>query len=105
MFRNARAFNINIGGWNVGKVTNMSSMFETHPADPWSQFNNGGSGDIGNWNTSEVTTMARMFTSAKSFNQNISGWNVIKVTDWNSIFANAQSFNAFILTKAPLKFR
>jgi surface protein len=105
MFRNARAFNINIGGWNVGKVKNMSRMFETDPADPWSQFNNGGSGDIGNWNTSEVTTMSRMFTSAKSFNQSIVGWNVIKVADWSSIFANAQTFAAYILTKAPPKFR
>jgi surface protein len=105
MFRNTRAFNVNIGGWNVSNVLDMSRMFETDPADPWSMFNNGGSGDIGNWNTSKVTNMSRMFTSAKSFNQNVSGWIVSQVTDWSSIFANAQTFAAFIQTKAPLKFR
>jgi len=105
MFRNTRAFNRNIGGWNVSNVLDMSRMFETDPDDPWSMFNNGGSGDIGNWNTSNVTNMNRMFTSAKSFNQDISGWNVSQVTDWGSIFSNAQSFGAYLHTKTPPKFR
>ena len=93
MFRNDRAFNINIGDWDVGNVLDMSRMFETDPADPWSMFNNGGSGDIGNWNTSEVTDMSNMFASAKSFNQNIIGWNISKVTTRVNMFAGAQSFN------------
>ena len=105
MFRNTRAFNRNIGGWNVSNVLDMSRMFETDPADPWSMFNNGGSGDIGNWNTSNVTNMNRMFTSAKSFNQDISRWDVTQVTDWNLIFSNAQTIFGVLHIKAPSKFR
>ena len=101
MFRNTRAFNRNIGGWNVSNVLDMSKMFEMAPADPWSMFNNGGSGDIGNWNTSKVTNMDSMFASAKSFNRDIRTWNVSQVTTRVNMFMNAQSFNVYINVYSP----
>ena len=102
MFRNDRAFNINIGDWDVGNVLDMSRMFEMVPADPWSMFNNGGSGDIGNWNTSKVTNMSNMFASAKSFTRNIRTWNVSQVTTRVNMFIDAQSFNFYINVYSPI---
>jgi len=45
MFLGAAAFNQNIGTWNTGAVTNMSSMFWSAAA-----FNQ----NIGTWNTAAV---------------------------------------------------
>ena len=107
MFREATAFNRNIGGWDVSKVTNMASMFES------TNFNNGSSSTISNWTapyctdftnmfklassfnqpltnllqTSNVsTTMLQMFQNATAFNQNIGEWNVSKVTSMLNMF-------------------
>ena len=51
MFRDARIFNQNIGGWNTAKVSTMQNMF-------YSESNSG--------------------SSQMVFNQDISGWNVSK---------------------------
>ena len=107
MFREATAFNRNIGGWDVSKVTNMASMFES------TNFNNGNSDTISNWTapyctdftnmfklatsfnqpltklvkTSYVsTTMLQMFQNATVFNQNIGEWDVFKVTSMLNMF-------------------
>ena len=73
-----------ISGWNVGNVTDMSSMFENSP------FN----GDISGWNVSNVEDMEYLFAYSP-FNQNISNWNVSSVTDMSSMFEEA-SFNGDI---------
>ena len=116
MFVNATAFNQNIGGWNVTRVSDMDNMFNTA-----SVFNNGGSPNIQNWsaplcidftnmfyrafafnqpltnlvNTSGVTScvMTTMFNQASVFNQNIGGWNVSCATNMASMFATATQFN------------
>ena len=107
MFREATAFNQNIGNWDVSKVTNMASMFES------TNFNNGSSSTISNWTapyctdftnmfklatsfnqpltnlvkTSYVsTTMLQMFQNATAFDQNIGEWDVSKVTSMLSMF-------------------
>ena len=107
MFREATAFNQNIGNWDVSKVTNMASMFES------TNFNNGSSSTISNWTapyctdftnmfklatsfnqpltklvkTSYVsTTMLQMFQNATAFNQNIGEWDVSKVTSMLNMF-------------------
>ncbi|KAF3978795.1 MAG: BspA family leucine-rich repeat surface protein, partial [Methylococcales symbiont of Iophon sp. n. MRB-2018] len=84
MFRDASAFNGNIGNWDVTSVTGMSQMFFNA-----SVFNQ----DIGNWNVASVENMANMFQNAILFNQDISGWNVASVTDMANMFNNADAFN------------
>jgi surface protein len=60
----ASAFNQDIGGWNVGSVTDMAYMFY------WaSSFNQ----NIGRWNVGGVNDMYGMFYQATAFNQNIEG--------------------------------
>jgi len=74
---------IEIGKWDVSKVTNMDGLFQGF------EFNE----DISGWDVSKVTSMCNMFSGAKSFNQPIGGWNVSKVTDMRYMFKKATSFN------------
>jgi 6-phosphogluconolactonase (cycloisomerase 2 family) len=53
-------FNQNIGGWDVGQVTNMNSMF-----DRATSFNQ----DLSQWPVGNVTTMLYMFSGATAFSQ------------------------------------
>jgi surface protein len=84
MFRYARVFNQDIGGWNTANVTNMSGMF-------WDAyvFNQ----DIGGWNTANVTDMSGMFRDARRFNRDIGGWNTANVTNMGEMFWTAVDFN------------
>ncbi|KUJ59173.1 hypothetical protein AR687_24510, partial [Flavobacteriaceae bacterium CRH] len=84
MFYQAIAFNQNIGNWNVANVTNMGAMFTFTTA-----FNQ----NIGNWNVSAVKNMSAMFLLATAFNQNIGNWNVSAVTNMDSMFRSATAFN------------
>ncbi len=87
MFSGATAFNGNIASWNTGTVTNMGSMFRDATA-----FN----GDIGSWDTTSVTDMSFMFSYAAAFNGNIGSWDTGAVTTMNSMFRNASTFNGDI---------
>ena len=84
MFAGARAFNQDIGGWEVGNVTDMVAMFNR--ADAFNQ-------DIGRWDVSNVTDMSAMFGLATAFNQDIGGWEVGNVTDMSQMFREARAFN------------
>ena len=55
-------FNDNIGGWDVGNVTDMS-----HSASAFNQ-------NIGLWDVSSVTNMNNMFNGADAFKQNLQSW-------------------------------
>ncbi len=109
MFRGARTFNQDIGGWDVSKGTSFSYMFSDARA-----FNQDLSGwdtssattmygmfrnaytfnqDIGAWDTSSVTTMEWMFYGARAFNQDLDNWDVSKVTSFTRMFDNARAFN------------
>jgi surface protein len=84
MLRGARAFNQDIGGWDVSNVTHMAGLFAFAVA-----FNQ----DISTWDTGAVTNMSHMFTHAISFNQDISGWDTSNVTTMYDMFNNARAFN------------
>lgn len=66
-----------MSNWEMGNVTNMSSMFGGAV-----EFNQ----DITNWEVSNVTDMSGLFEGGSSFNQSLGGWNVSQVSDMNDIF-------------------
>jgi surface protein len=86
MFYNTQAFNQDVSGWDVSKVTTMSNMFArakvfNQPLNGWGS------------KTGSVTDMSSMFREAPAFNQNIDDWDVSKVTNTNLMFYRANSFN------------
>lgn len=84
MFTSAFAFNQDIGNWETGSVRQMNNMFVNAKA-----FN----ADIGRWDTSNVSNMADMFASALAFNQDIGKWDTSNVTDMAGMFEEAVAFN------------
>ncbi|WP_423909595.1 BspA family leucine-rich repeat surface protein [Candidatus Spongiihabitans sp.] len=84
MFQEARVFNGDIGGWDVGNVEYMEGMFYSAVA-----FN----GDISGWDVGNVEVMWVMFYGAAAFNQDIGGWNVGNVTDMRFMFNGADAFS------------
>ena len=89
MFNGASSFNQDLKEWNVGKVKDMSHMFQD------SSFNQ----DISGWIVSDVTDMSRMFSGADQFNNVVSaknpnlGWDVHQVKNMSGMFAGAAKFN------------
>ena len=75
---------LNLGEWNVSKVTNMSNMFN-------GQTKFTGSG-LEHWNTSGVTSMWGMFLGATTFNGKIGSWDVSQVDGMGAMFQNATYF-------------
>ena len=69
MFQGNTRFNQPIGSWNVEKVTDMSSMFQSAGT-----FNNSGSSDINNWRPISCSNFSSMFYNATAFNQPVGNW-------------------------------
>ena len=76
--------NVQIGDWDVSRVTDMSRLFER--CEGFNQPLNG-------WNVSRVTDMQAMFASCHSFNQPLNDWNVSNVTDMRRMFSICTEFN------------
>ncbi|MFO0180688.1 MAG: VCBS domain-containing protein, partial [bacterium] len=83
-FYSAKAFNQNIGSWDVSKVTTMHGML--YDADAFNH-------DLNNWNTTATTSMSYMFSMNDMFNRNIASWNTQNVTNMSLMFNGATSFN------------
>ncbi len=88
VFFDARAFNQDIGNWQVHNVTWTFFMFANASA-----FNQ----DISRWDVSKVTKMYSMFRNATSFDQDIRAWDVSQVTDFSNMFTGATA----MLTRYP----
>jgi surface protein len=103
MFQNASVFNQNIGGWDVSKVTNMSSMFQVATASA-TAFNNGESTSIQNWYAPLCTRFNSMFQTAAKFNQpltNLIDTSSVASCQTTSMFLNAFVFNNGDVTTVP----
>lgn len=83
-FQNCAAFNQPIGIWNVAKATDMSNMF-----GGCSKFNS----SLANWNVSNVTSLTSMFRNCPAFNQNLNDWDVSKVTSLSQMFLSSGGYN------------
>jgi surface protein len=81
MFQKAKAFNQDIGSWDVSNVEYLGFMFNQATA-----FNK----NINSWDVSKVTTMKSMFNDATSFDQNIGSWNIGEVTNFTNMFVGAK---------------
>lgn len=83
-----REMTVDLSGWNVSNVKNMSHMF--HNA---MKFNC----DLSKWDVSNVTDMSHMFHNAFAFQSNIGKWNISNVTNMSHMFYNASQFNRQII--------
>ena len=80
-----KAFNGDIGYWDVSNVTNFYYSFSGAAS-----FNQ----DISSWDVTNATDMVAMFWGASAFNQDLSSWgNKIGNADISLMFQNATSFN------------
>jgi surface protein len=87
VFNGASSFNRELKNWDVAKVENMQFMFG--PGNKQMVFNK----DISGWDVSSVTKMNGMFRGANEFNQDIGEWDVSEVEQMNKMFEGADAFN------------
>jgi len=79
------SMNLDISGWDVSNVTNMSYMFVATSFDDSTWMQSTFNQDISGWDVSNVTDMTSMFFGATSFNQDISGWDVSNVRSYDGV--------------------
>ena len=84
MFKGAKKFNQDIGGWNMRKNKWYWGMF--YNANKFDQ-------DISGWDTRNARSFSTMFVRASNFNQDISSWNTSKVETMHAMFQQASKFN------------
>jgi surface protein len=89
-FSSAFAFDGNLSSWKVGKVRDMSAMFQH--ADRFQ------GGNLTGWNTSRVENMSATFASSTSgsgstFTGDISTWDVSRVVSFRQAFHMNTAYN------------
>ena len=89
MFYTAKAFNADISGWDVSKVTDMNRLF--YDAEDFNA-------DISGWDVSKVTDMTLMFAHTEDFNQDVSGWSVSTSATTTDMFTGS----AFVTSRSDL---
>ena len=72
-----------VSKWDVGKVTNMQSLFSNCRS-----FN----GDLSDWDVSNVEDMSYMFRECRSFDQDLSDWDLSSVEHMEEMFFNCKRF-------------
>ena len=75
---------LNIGDWDVSRVTNMTHLFRMYP-----KFNE----PLNNWDVRNVIGMEGMFIGCKLFNQPLHSWKVSKVKYMMSMFYECTNFD------------
>lgn len=84
MFQNNKVTSLNLSGWDVSNVTNMSNMFRGCA--------NLKTLDVEGWNTANVENMALMFYGCKALQRlNLSSWNTSKITSMADMFYNCNN--------------
>ena len=84
IFNGASIMNVDIGAWDVGKVTSMRAAFS-------SAVHFSGTG-MWRWKTPSLTDLTHTFNGATRFDVDLNGWDISKVTKLASTFANAVNF-------------
>jgi len=87
MFHGNRNFKGDIAGWDVSSVANFDNMFYRSGSV------SGIAPDLSRWNTGSATSMSQMFRENHNFNSNIGGWDMSHVVVGNYMFGDAKSFN------------
>ena len=77
--------NIDISGWSVSKVENMTNMFRD-----CENFNC----DLGSWDVSKVRSMESMFQGCHEFNSDLSSWDVSNVEDMSGMFQGCDNLKS-----------
>ena len=75
--------NLDLRTWDVSNVTDMQAMFYRIPANM----------DLSDWDVSSVTNMESLFQSVRSTSLNISTWDVSSVTNMGGMFRGSTSVN------------
>ena len=84
LFYGCEIFNQDLSSWDVGNVTDFTCMFTGATL-----FNS----DLSNWRTGQALSMYQMFGEARSFSGNVSGWDTSNVRDMSLMFQSCSSFN------------
>jgi len=80
-----------IGNWNVGQVSDFSSVFSAKRNPLLIRFDE----ELGGWNLDSAVTTASMFEGCVSFTDSessLANWSVANVANMNKMFANCFSF-------------
>jgi hypothetical protein len=81
MFKGAAAFNADISGWDVSRVSNFNTAFNA-----CAEFEGTG---LGKWAMTEAITLVSTFYGASKFNADLGAWAVQKVTNLQNTFRAA----------------
>ncbi|MDR9391821.1 MAG: BspA family leucine-rich repeat surface protein, partial [Trueperaceae bacterium] len=89
LFRDATAFDQELGGWDVSNVTDLTRTFAGATA-----FRAG----VAAWDVGNVTSTNATFEGATAFDEDLGAWDVANVVDFTSTFEGAAAFAGDVRT-------